>query len=297
MMIAMPLQSSPAVLRAADVLAHLAAGPSRSFSVAELARELGMPRATCTTVLLALAERGFVRRDGELRYTLGPMCILVGDAAERADPALRAAADQAELLARSLSAFTAVSIRERDETRVTRVFDHAPPLSLRARAGEAVALIPPFGASFVAWDDEASIERWLQRADPQLTRREAAHYRRALAAVRQRGYTITLVTAWQPVLIEALERLADNPRRHDARSESDEATQTLAHSEYLPIDVDESARIRIAQVAAPVFGSEGSIVASIMLLGPTYELTGSQVAALGAEVAHAAQVASSEAAA
>ncbi|MBM3661218.1 MAG: helix-turn-helix domain-containing protein, partial [Actinobacteria bacterium] len=65
----MPINPSPAVLRAADVLEHLAARPDEAFSVSELAREVGMPRATCDAVLLALAERALVdRRDPDLRY-------------------------------------------------------------------------------------------------------------------------------------------------------------------------------------------------------------------------------------
>ena len=55
----MPLEPSPAVLRAADVLEQLAGQPGRSFSVAELAREIDIPRATCHTVLLALLSLPF----------------------------------------------------------------------------------------------------------------------------------------------------------------------------------------------------------------------------------------------
>src|SRR4051794_31950653 len=155
----MPLRPSPAVLRATDLLDHLAARPTTALSVSELARDLELPRATCHAVLLGLAERGYVRRDADLRFSLGPSCIVLGDAAQQVIPALRSAAEHAESLARSLAAFAAVSIRDGDETRVARTFDHGPALSLRARLGEAIPLIPPFGASIVAWD-EGEVGPW-----------------------------------------------------------------------------------------------------------------------------------------
>ena len=60
----------------------MALHPTESFSVSALARELEVPRATCDTVLMGLAEGGLVvRRDDDLRYELGPSCIALGDAA------------------------------------------------------------------------------------------------------------------------------------------------------------------------------------------------------------------------
>src|SRR6478672_1405098 len=59
--LAMALQPSPAVARASDLLHYLAQHPLRRFTVSELARDVGLPRATCDTLLLALAGGGFVR--------------------------------------------------------------------------------------------------------------------------------------------------------------------------------------------------------------------------------------------
>lgn len=290
----MPLASSPAVVRAADLLHHLASHATQRFTVSELARQVGLPRATCDTLLLGLAERGFVRRDASLRYELGPACIVVGDAARTSNPALRAAAHHAEALARQQSSVAAVSIRDRGDTRVANVFDFGPPLGFRARVGEAIQLVPPFGASFVAWDDESGIRTWLERADPRLSSAETEHYREALDAVRRRGFSVTLVTARQPVLIEALERLADDRDLDAARRARDEAIRQMTHSEYLAADIDFAGTVRVAQVSSPVFESDGRVGASIMLLGPTHEVTAGEIAALGEEVARSAAAATSD---
>ncbi len=290
----MGLVPSPAVVRASDLLHHLARNPTEPLTVSELARRVGLPRATCDTLLLGLSIGGFVRRDAELRYELGPACMVVGDAARAANPALRAAAQQAEALARATSSVTAVSVRDRDELRVSNVFDFGPPLGFRARMGDAIELVPPFGATFVAWAGDEEGQRWLDRADPPLAPAEVASYRTAIEGVRRRGFSVTLVTGRQPKLIKALKGLAGGADAGRARQERDEAARQMSHSEYLPTRVDPKGPVRVAQVSAPVFQSDGQVGASIMLLGPAHELTAEEIGTLGEQVARAAQCATSE---
>jgi DNA-binding IclR family transcriptional regulator len=277
-----------------DLLEHFTRHPTQRFTVSELARQVGVPRATCDTLLRGLSQRGFVRRDVTLRYELGPACIVVGDAARVANPTLRAAAHHAEALARAQSSVTAVSIRVRDGTRVSDVFDFGPPLGFRARVGEAIQLVPPFGASFVAWDDEEGIQTWLDRADSPLAPREVAHYRAALDAIRRRGFSVTLVTARQPNLIDALERVAGDRGGDDAHRARDEAARDMIHSEYLAAEIESDEMVRLAQVSAPVFQADGSVGATIMSLGPTHEVTTGEIAGRGKQVADAAAAATAE---
>jgi DNA-binding IclR family transcriptional regulator len=277
----MPLIPSPAAVRAGDLLTRLAAHPTRVLTVTELARQAGIPRATCSSLLLGLAQHGFVRRDAALRYELGPACIVLGDAARAARPALRAAAGHGEALARARSLVVAVTMTDGDQTRVANVFDFGPPFGIRPRAGDAIALAPPFGASFVAWDDDRGIQAWLARAQPPLTPAETARYHTALGAVRRRGYSITVAAARQPDLAAALERLADDPDAREARRLRDEAIRELAHSEYLAAEVDPHAAARLTQISAPVFEPGGGVTASIMLLGPAHEVTGAEITVLG----------------
>ncbi|HUJ64920.1 MAG TPA: helix-turn-helix domain-containing protein [Acidimicrobiales bacterium] len=290
----MGLVPSPAVVRASELLRHLASNPTEPLTVSELARRVGLPRATCDTLLLGLAIGGFVRRDGELRYELGPACMVVGDAARAAHPALRAAARQAEVLAQEISSVVAVTVRDREELRVADVFDFGPPLGFRARMGDAIELVPPFGASFVAWGDEDEIRLWLDRTDPPLSPAEAASYRSALEGVRRRGFSVTLVTARQPKLIKALKGVARGDNAGAARQERAEAARQMSHTEYLPPKVDFKGSVRVAQVSAPVFESDGEVEASIMLLGPAHDLTAEEIAKLGDRVARAAAVATGE---
>jgi DNA-binding IclR family transcriptional regulator len=277
----MPLLPSPAVMRAGDVLALMAAHPTRAFTVSELARHAGIPRATCASLLLGLAEGGFVRRSAELRYELGLACIVVGDAARAANPALRAAAVHAEALAGAQSCVVAVTMRDGDETRVANVFDFGPPFGVRPRVGDAIALVPPFGASFVAWDHESHIQAWLDRAQPPLNTAEVARYRAALDAVRRRGYSVTVGSGRPRDLAAALEKLLPDADAEDALRMREEAIRQVTHSEYLAADLDPEGTVRLTQISAPVFEPSGDVAASIMLLGPSHDVTPAEITALG----------------
>lgn len=83
--------------RALDILEVLAARPG-TLGVTEIAREVGLAQGTVHRLLVALADRGWVRQDGGRRYGVGPAAMRLGDASYRelgtvAAPALRAAVE------------------------------------------------------------------------------------------------------------------------------------------------------------------------------------------------------------
>jgi DNA-binding IclR family transcriptional regulator len=286
----MPINPSPAVLRACEVLEVLSRQPTEPLSLAEITRRVGVPRATCDAVLLALAAGGYVvRREDDLRYVLGSRGVTLGTAARLANATLRAASDEAEQLARRSSACVAVTTRDGDETRVAEVFDFGPPFSVRAHAGQSIPMRPPFGAVFVAWDSPDDVERWIDT--PELAdEAEAARYRIALAAVRRRGYSVTVATDRRPDLASALETLTERPDADDARRARDELMRQMMHSEYLPAGLDDAdAPLRVTQMSAPVFDRSGRVTVAIMVLGPNYDVTSDEVGALGDDLVKAAQ--------
>src|SRR5690606_9360173 len=97
------------------------------------------------------------------------------------------------------------------------VFHFGSPLGPRAHVGQSIPLVPPFGAVHVAWDARDS-EQWIAQADAAGTGRAARdRYRRALDAVRRRGYSITVAMPRQPELAKALETLATTPDAEQSR--------------------------------------------------------------------------------
>jgi len=281
----MPVTPSPAVLRAGELLGHLARHPSDAFSVSELARTFEFPRPTCDSILQALAHHAFVVRRPDLRYELGVGCLTLGDAARAASALLRAASVEADGLSRALGLSAATSVRVGGEVRVVEAFDVGAPFSFRVRAGESVPLVPPFGAVFVAWDEDDA-EQWLRQAPDDRSR-----WQRALDCIRERGYSVSLHTERQADLERNLELLAQQPDALEGQRERQELIHALQHSEYLPTELDGDT-LRLASLAAPVFDGAGRVAASLQVLGPNYELTNEQVRKLGEEVTRAAQRAS-----
>ncbi len=292
----MPITPSPAVSRAAEVLVHLARHPTSSFTVSELARAMGAPRATCDAVLLALAAEDFVvRRNDDLRYELGPACIMLGDAARVANTALSAAVAEAERLARQTSTCVALATRGSADTRVSDVFDFGPPFGIRTRVGQSIPLVAPFGAVFIVWDDDATVERWLNDPSPPLTEAELAHYRRALAGIRRQGYSITTVVDRRPDLVAALDTLRVSPETQEAQRLRDEAMLEFSHSEYLQVDVAPGASLRVSQLSAPVFDRSATVAAVMIVLGPTYELSAAEIETIGEQLKESAATATRQA--
>jgi DNA-binding IclR family transcriptional regulator len=282
----MPLTPSPAVLRACDVLDELAKHPAERLSVSELARSVGAPRATCDTVLLALADRGLVHRSTDLRYSLGAACCALGDAAHAARAELVALEPLAEDLARATSSCVVISSSDGATARVERMIDHAPGIAMRARVGESVPLAPPFGAVFVAWNDE-TIEDWLDRAGGAMPEDERAHARTALAAVRRRGYVLSTDIV-RPELVNLLVELADGFPDSSQLELRDALIRSLAPSRYLPIELPTDRPQRVAQITAPVFDAANAVTFSLMILGPGYDLQPEEIAAYGSQLLVAA---------
>jgi DNA-binding IclR family transcriptional regulator len=90
-------------------------------------------------------------------------------------------------------------------------------------------------------------------------------------------------------LATALETLlTDGATAEDSRRARDEAIRTVTHSEYLAAEVDPQGTTRLTQVSAPVFALDGGVAASIMLLGPSHDVSAAEIAQLGELVLTAA---------
>jgi DNA-binding IclR family transcriptional regulator len=285
----MPLTPSPAVLRACDALDALAKHPSERLSVSELSRAIGAPRATCDSILLALAERGMVHRSDDLRYSLGEACRTLGRAALTADAGLLMLEGVAEELASATASCVVISSCDGTTTRVERMIDHAPGFAMRARVGESVPLAPPFGAVFVAWNDEMT-EEWLNRAGGVLPDDERMHARAALDGIRRRGYAISTDIV-RPELVSLLVEVADESPDPSKLETRDALIRSLAPSRYLPVEVPADEPQRVAQITAPVFDATGIVIYSLMILGPTYELQPEEIGALGRRLVESASAA------
>jgi hypothetical protein len=140
--------------------------------------------------------------------------------------------------------------------------DGRPPL---LRTGERRPRTPPIGAPFVAWSGEPAIEAWLKGAG------NAAVLRRAVEAIRDRGFEVLLRTTETPHLASQLREMAEP---HMAGFDT---FHRLGPDMALPDRIDAEASYDVTMIAAPIFDRHGSCAFSLCLGPFNDQLRGHQV--------------------
>jgi DNA-binding IclR family transcriptional regulator len=283
---------SPQTDRVIAVVRLLSAHPEEGFSISEIARRLQLHKATCYPMIGALADSGWLDRDPVTKlYRLGPALIAVGEAAGRSVPATAwarpAMLELSERFGVTCAAFarTAGDGATEQATLADQVWDvrsTVPPL----RIGQRIPLRAPFGAAFVAWADEHTVDAWTAGTDEQHRRR----YTHALAAIRDRGFAVELRTAPE-------ERLrADFPGQNvpdDGVAPTVAAVEQLVDEladepEFLPLRFEPGRAYAVSTLNAPVFDRTGGVCLGLTLLGFGSSLDAERLAETGRDLRRAA---------
>jgi DNA-binding IclR family transcriptional regulator len=276
---------APGADRSVAVLELLAGHPDERFTLSEVARRCGLNKATAHALLSALTRCGvLLRHPDEKRYSLGPRLVVIGEAARRG----YTAADFAGPVLAELAAETGLWARAWRVTgdQIACVAQAGEPDDPPVEAPAHVPLVPPYGASFMAWNDTPTVEAWLARA------RASALVPRAiesLAAIRARGFGVTIVSP---------ERLAQGNGRGQSELGGAAGTVLAAQRPLVaevapdpePVgDLDDDAEYVMGSLAAPVFGAGGEVALTVSLssfLGT--RIPGGEVRALGHRLVEAA---------
>jgi DNA-binding IclR family transcriptional regulator len=182
---------SPQTDRIVTVINLLAAHPEEGFTLSEIARRLGVGKATCSPMLVALTSAGFlVRHPTRKTYRLGPALITAGQAAAAGFPALEIARPVLVDLSNELNVVAMAVARAGDQLQIVDLaWDHrrhAPTL----RVGQELPFRAPWGSVFVATAARDEADGWLARAG--ITGGDADAYRDALDHTAARGYAVEL---------------------------------------------------------------------------------------------------------
>ncbi|MER3452150.1 MAG: IclR family transcriptional regulator, partial [Acidimicrobiia bacterium] len=162
---------APATERTIAIVEFLASEPERPFSLSELARRLGLNKATAHAVLGALVDAGWLlRHPVDKTYTLGPALVGIGTAAagrhrtmvEFAEPEMHRLSEEL-----GLQCFASAVVGE--EILILARVGATTPLGVTVPVGQRLPLVPPLGTVFMAWAPEAEIDAWLHRLGPSAT--------------------------------------------------------------------------------------------------------------------------------
>jgi DNA-binding IclR family transcriptional regulator len=284
---------APAADRAATILSYLTAHPSRAYSLSELVKHLGMNIASAHATLAVLTNCGFVIRDPVHRtYVLGPALAATGFAALEQHPAIAAAIEQAAILASELDVETGVSSVAGGDVILLARRGPEPATPGLGYPGERTAMLAPFGAVFMAWDEATAVDEWLARGG--FRGKAADFYRGVLADIRARGFSVPL-DAVTPAVRAALVEMRNEPTGPGAEQRLAEALRGAPEG-VLSLEGRSSAdQVDFRTVAAPVFDPIGRVILSLSVSGPGHRVRVQAVIDLGRRVAQAASIATRQA--
>jgi DNA-binding IclR family transcriptional regulator len=272
----------PALERAHRILDAMAQEPRRAFSAAELAKVVGIHRATAHSIMACLAGLGFVHRDpATTAYRLGPELVRLGGMAAEQYDGIDAARRELHDMAVQLGVGGVACVVVGDEMVIPERVgvghpEYGVPTALHAR----VPLVPPIGAIFVAWSPPDEIEAWVDRSPESATAEDRESYRRSVAAIRARGYSIGSEVEFELQLEELLAGF-DGP-------DADPADRLALALRLADLVRDERAGEgngdgdgdgkAIDHLIGPVFGADGRVVMTLTIFGGPGQITESTLA-------------------
>jgi DNA-binding IclR family transcriptional regulator len=276
----MPVKPTEAVIRAAALLRIMAERPDDDYTLAELARRVGVNKTTGLSLLLGLANVGWVtRHDPGPTYRLGPGLISLGTAASSSRGILDVARPELEALTAELGLTSTAAVLAGQDMIIQVVVGDPHPLGWTIHPGQRLPLRYPTGSLHMAWHDPVAIDAWLDTAMPPIVGDRRSHHE-TLAEVRRRRYSVIIVDPRHPELPGTGASTDDNPTRA--------ARPVELHAEHVSGMETRGQTIQLMTIAAPVFDGSGAVVLSLSLCGLAYAVHSSQISALGARIRDAA---------
>lgn len=283
---------APGADRSVAILELLAAHPGDRFTLSEVARRCSLNKATAHALLATLSQHGILlRHPDEKRYSLGPRLVEIGAAALRGYTAIDFAPAALDRLSAATGRWSRAFARQED--RVSVVAQNRVPADVDPLDPVTLPLTPPLGVLWMAWSDRPTVEAWLARA---AAADAVGPSQEALPAIRRDGYAVTRASPELRLLSRPVPTAGRPPAttaRRERRPTPEELRALLAaigRQHLLLIDVDDAGKYRVADVAAAVFDGSGNAALVVAVSGlDDVELSGTEVRALGAQVAATAE--------
>lgn len=263
----MPDVSNP-THRVIDVLNLLAAHPTEAFSLAEIARHVGLTNGSAHRILTTMASAHFLYRDEKRRtYSLGMAVVAIGQAAVEKHRGIEVARRELGRLAIELNVQCSANTVIEDEILV--LVKEGKPLTHRGltRVGERRPLVPPLGLCHVAWGGQEAFDAYLGKAASYLSEDSRKRLVSALPLIRRRGYAIG---ANGPSFNHSSDAavFAVNQVHDEAYWSSVFAmVGRLTPDEVQLLDPSDDHGNGISSISAPVFSPSGSVSLQLVITG------------------------------
>jgi flavin reductase (DIM6/NTAB) family NADH-FMN oxidoreductase RutF/DNA-binding IclR family transcriptional regulator len=165
---------------------------------------------------------------------------------------------QMEALAKELSAVCVASAQIDKEVVIIASAGQARAHSPATLVGQHLPFAPPTGSVFAAWMDEASISQWIGAS---VSAERAEKVRAALKSVRDRGFSVGLVSDAQRAFAAKLHELAQTANV----AGTPDLAELIKDLDYDPQAIDETSGPAVRLISAPVFDANGRVVYALTL--------------------------------
>jgi DNA-binding IclR family transcriptional regulator len=282
-------RESPPTRRTVALLDAVVRRPGHDHSLAELAKETGISKATALGILNELQHAGWLTRDpANKTYRPGAAMLAAGTAADEGFAAVHATRPlMAELTNEVRAVCTASAVIDGQVAVLART---EPPgrSSPAFRVGQRYPFAPPSGVMFVAWDDDTTVERWLNEPPLAPLRVDKPELRAVVQSCRERGYLVVGLGETDAGLWSLRSELPD-----DAVSAQLgvllQQRMPGGLQPYLIDDIDARKRYDVSLVCAPVFNHAARMTFLLTVVLMRANVTGRDLKAATAALVRTAE--------
>lgn len=255
------------------VITYLAANPTATFSLAEIARDLGLSKGSAHRVMTALTEAGFVSRHPRNKtYSLGLALVAIGSATLERYAGIEMAKREMARLTRELDVGCAATAIIGDE--YILLAREGTPASVDGLTliGERRFVFPSIGIGQIAWRSQAEIEHYAASGRGFMTERLKSRLEASLPVIRRRGYSMAANGAGMRRLChETLVPVGQVQDKTPARNM--DWIETIPLDEFQMLEFAEAEGKGVNYIAAPIFSPEGEIAFEILVSRLPVDLT------------------------
>jgi DNA-binding IclR family transcriptional regulator len=260
-------QSNP-TSRVIDVINFLAAHPGEDFSLAEVARQLGLSKGSAHRLLTTMADADFLARNEKKKtYSLGMALIAVGQAALEKYHGLELARREMARLTLELNVqCSATALIDHDLLILAKEGLPQSHVSLN-RVGERRPLVPPMGICHVAWGSGNTVKDYLTLAAQHMSAAGYSWLEASLKLIRSRGYAMGANGPHWRELRQVTVLPVGRPREASYWPAIFDLIHRLTRNEIQLADLNEVDSHGVAQITVPIFASDGSVSLQLVLSG------------------------------
>jgi DNA-binding IclR family transcriptional regulator len=262
--------------RVIDVLNFLAAHPTETFTLAEIARHVGLSNGSAHRVLTTMASAHFLSRNEKHRtYSLGMAMVAIGHAAVEKHRGIEIARREIARLAVELNVQCSANTVVDDELLVL-VKEGTPQSQSHlglTRVGERRPLVPPMGICHVAWGGEETIQPYVGKVAAHLSEAMRKYLLASFPLVRKRGYAIAANGPNTSHSRQAMFLPIDQIRDAAYWASVFELVGHFSPKEMQLFDIGDAGADGIAYISAPVFSPSGNVSFQLVITGLPSDLS------------------------